>query len=67
MSEKAREIKSEDVERFAAIAKAAGPAQVEAILAKTKEIAELDFAAIDKISRVGKAVAANNGICGLGC
>lgn len=60
------EVKREDVAKLAKLAKAGTVAQLEAILAKQKEIVALDFEALQKISML-MPKAANNGICGLGC
>lgn len=56
-----------EMERFAALAKAAAPAQIDALFSKKEEIVKLGFADLEKMSTLAESLAANNGICGLGC
>jgi len=56
-----------EMERFVALAKAAVPAQIDALFSKKEEIAKLSFADLEKMSTLAESLAANNGICGLGC
>ena len=56
-----------EMERFAALAKAAAPAQIDALFSKTEDIVKLSFAELEKMSTLAESLSAKNGICGLGC
>jgi hypothetical protein len=61
------EVSEADAERFEALAGSASAAQIDLIIGRASVFAKMDASAIQKIAVPLRGIAANNGVCGLGC